>query len=470
MSFSPQKEPETAAVAVNLTPYGYYQSVIRPVSSRMNPDKTRQHGWTTINDPSNINSSLNTPPPASPHDVAEPQSQQASKFRSHILASTERLKWPPGYRKRKKSPSQSPKRPRKKTRVSTTKSEISGRVVKFPDLGKTFSKPDSMPLAHSEHKMVSPDQILLPRSSSAQNAISKKRSLTTTAPHEVSKSPSVTANGTDMRQTNEHFDHHTTTLKEMDENSNDLFMYSSDDLEEFLEAEQLLTGTTAQTLTVTPRSDNPSSPLKSNLDLQSEGQANGLPMTPFMRTNFQPQPPATRMAKASTITGLSTLRRTLTCFRIAEAIRLLKCADPSQTLTFELFGVSRPPMHDKTSETTNPAIEVADLFFPHLPPSLRLDVDPTQVQRLYKGPPTSTSRPTDNALPYKSRESSTNMVRTNIRAWPKTLNADTALPEYIGTTLRDKFEIRVICAQATTWEEVRETRSVVEATQAMTPT
>lgn len=455
-------------MATNVAPDGYYRSVIPSLSSNRHPDKLRQNGWTTINPPGKITPTLDSIPPVSHHDVVEPQSQQASKLRSKILASAELMKWPPGPRKRKKSPTQSPSRPRKKTRFQTTRSEISGRVVKFPGSGKTLLEPCSPPLPDSELNISSPEQVVSPWNSNTQNAnISKKRSPTKTLPHKGSSSPSDTVGG---RKTVPLVDHQPTTLTALEENSDNLFMDSSDGLEEFLKAEQLLAGTIAQITRTTPQLDRSSNPLRSDLDLQSEGREKSSPMTPFMRSNFHPQPPGTRTTDAPTVTGLSTLTRTLTCFRIAEAIRLLSFADPSQPLTFELFGVSRTPTHAAASEMANSTMEIADLFFPHRPPSLRLDIDPAQVPNLNTDPPTSTLHPSDGPNADASRGSPTNLVRTIIRAWPKSPGADTSSPRAVGTTVRDKFAVRVIRARATTWEEIRATRSLVEASSTVAPT
>lgn len=465
MARSHQKVPKTEPVDTNVATDEYRRSVTQHLRLTSFPDKPRHHGWTTINPLSNPLSTPKAPTLASHHDGVDLQSHQASTFRSRILASAELLKWPAGPRKRKKSPTQSPQRPKKTVRVATTRSEPT-RVAKLSESLKALQHPSSAPLEIPTDNTSRARQVLLPWNSSVQNAnISKKRSTTKPHPREEPTSPSVTADRTNIRKMTDVAKQQPQNLEELDENSGEFFPDDPEDLEDFLEAEKLLTGVTARTQTTTPQkmaSKSSTVPRKTDTDLESTVQKQSLPMTPFMRLNFQPRPPPTR-AELPTLTGLSTLTRTLTCFRIAEALRLLNLADPSHTLTIELFGVLRIPTWTATDEMADPIIEIADLFFPHVPPTLRLNINPSQMQSLRNSPTMATSQSLGGVNPDVSERMSRNVIRVIIKAWPKTPGTSLPSPISVGSTVRDKFEIKVLRARSAMWEEIHNTRSLVEA-------
>lgn len=466
MARSHQKVPKIEPIETNVAIDGHHRSVTQCLRPTHFPDKSRPNGWTTINPLSKSLSTAKGPPPGSHHDDVNPQSQQTSTFRSRILASAELLKWPAGPRKRKKSPTQSPRRPQKSARVASTRSENPARVAKLQESLKAPQKPSSAPSEIPIDDASRTRQVLLPWNSSVQNAnISKKRSATKPHPQKEPTSPSAIGDGANMQRVTDVVKQQPQVVRKLDENSGDFASDNPEDLEDFLEAEKLLSGMTARTQTKGPQkmtSEISTVPGKLNADLESTVQKKNLPMTPFMRLNFQPRPPPAR-AELPTLTGLATMTRTLTCFRIAEALRLLNLADPSHTLTIELFGVLRTPSWAVTDGMADPVIEIADLFFPHVPPTLRLNIDPSQMQSLRTSPTMANLQSLGNVNPDVGERVSRNVIRVIIKAWPKTTSGSFSSPISIGSTVRDKFEIKVLRARSAMWEEIHNTRSLVEA-------
>lgn len=299
-------------------------------------------------------------------------------------------------------------------------------------------------------------QVLLPWNPNEQNAnISKKRTVAKAFPREATKPPIVMADETGGQGKMKAVDQHATNLKEPDENSGDLFLDNPEDVEGFLEVEKHLTAMIAQTTTK-------ESPRKTTINLNAPTQGTGSPMKPFLRQSFQLRPPV-KTTEAPTLVGLSALNRTPTCFRIAEVLRLLNAANPSHSITFELFGVLRPLSWTFTDDTAKQAIEIADLFFPHLPPSLRLDIDSRQLKFLQKHLSTTTSQALQGTNTDPNGQPPSNLIRTIIQARPMTTGASSLSPRSIGDAVRDKFLIQVILARPTTWAVVKVTLRFLEA-------
>jgi hypothetical protein len=422
----------------------------------ISPNKSRENNWTPVNPPGKIASTLTSPPLPSRHDGVELESPQASKFRSTILASAELLKWLAGPRKRRKSPSQSPTHRRKRVRVAATPFQIPGRIVKSSESEIPPLKPTCAKFTSPDETVSQSDQVLLPWNSNEQNAnIGKKRTFTNAFPRGATKSPIVRPDETGGQGRIKPVNQHATNLKEPDENSEDFFLDNPEDMEDFLEVEKSLTAIVAQATTTEP-------PRRPTIDRKAQTQGKGSPMKPFMRQNFQLRPPA-KTTEAAALVGLSAFNRTPTCFRIAEALRLLNAANPSHGIAFELFGVLRPSSWIFTDVAAMPAIEIADLFFPHLPPSLRLDIESSQVKFLRDQLSTTTSQSLQGTNSDTNGQTSRNMIRALIKARPVTTGLSSSNPRSIGDAVRDKFEIKVLHARPTTWEVVKVTLELLEA-------
>lgn len=421
-----------------------------------NPDKLRENNWTPVNPPDKIASTLAFPPPTSCHDGVELESSQASQFRSTILASAERLKWPAGPRKRKKSPSQSPTHRPKRVRVEASLLQIPGRIVNPSESEIPQSKLTSAKFKNPNEIVYESDRVLQPWNINEQNAnIGKKRTFTKAFPREATKSSILMAGETGGQGKIKLVDQNATNLNEPDENYANLFLDNPEDMEAFLDVEQHLTAMIAQTMKT-------ASPKRTAVDLKAKTQGETSPIKPFMRQNFQLQPPA-KTTESPTLVGLSASNRTPTCFRIAEALRLLNATNPSHGITFELFGVLRLSSSTFTDEGAKQAIEIADLFFPHLPPSLRLDIESSQVKFLREHFSTTASQALPGTHPDTSVQRPKNIIRAIIKAWPMTTRPSPSSPRSIGDAVRDKFEIKVVHARPTTWKAIKVTRMLVEA-------
>ncbi|KEF63301.1 uncharacterized protein A1O9_01278 [Exophiala aquamarina CBS 119918] len=429
--------------------------------------------WTPVNPPGKIASTSSSEPPHPCHDwnKIKIKSSRASCFRSTIIASAERMKWPAGPRKRKKSPTQSPTHRRKKVRVGDTEAPAPKKIAETSEFAASPLKPRLTTLANSGDVVALSSPILWPWNSNEQNAnISKKRIDSKAFSCPKTRPSSLVVDGPDEQKKIQPIDEQLPHLPAQNENSDDLFLDNPEDVEDFLEAEKQLTATLSQPVnSPSPQPWQTSSgiarsPERPDLDLKLRTQRNSLPMKPFMREAFEPPPPSAKLTVAPTTVGFSPLKQSPTCFRIAEALRLLNHADPSHTITFELFAVLRPTSWTiRADETANHAIEISDLFFPRLPPILRLNIDSSQVHSLWKThfPPTpqslhSPQQNADEQIPY-------NIVRAIIKAWPQTTPLSQFAPRSMGETVREKFEIRVIHLRPSTWEEIKATRTLFEA-------
>lgn len=184
-------------------------------------------------------------------------------------------------------------------------------------------------------------------------------------------------------------------------------------------------------------------------------------MKPFMPETLQPPPSHARPTGTLTHVDHSPLKQTPTCFRIAEALRLLNSANPSHTLIFELFAVLRPTWTMMADETVNKAIEISDLFFPDLPPVLRLNIDSSQINSWRECGSPTTSQPRRN-LQNTNGQAAKAIIRATIKAWPQTTPPSPLTPRSMGNAVRAKFEISVIHLRPTTWDEIRATRTLIE--------
>lgn len=438
------------------------------------PDNPRTNSWTPVNHPGKIASMLSTEAPHPCHDrvQVEVQSSQASNFRSTILASAERMKWPTGPRKRKKSPSQSPTHRRKKARVGATnlKVAVPRRIAETSESEASPLKTRSTALNNAEDSVALSNPVLLPWDSNEQNAnISKKRIASKVFSRQETEPPSLVVDGPDEQKKIDPVDEQTTDLQTPNENFDDVFLDSPEDVEDFLEVEKQLTATLSQPA-------NPSSqqrwqtssgmaapPKRSNFGLWLQTHGDSLPMKPFMRETFQSPPPSARLTETPTFVGFSPLKRTPTCFRIAEALRLLNSADPSHNITFELFAVLRPTSCTVVAdETPNHAIEISDLFFPHLPPVLRLNIDPSLIHSLRQCHSTTASQSVHLNQQDANEQTPKNIIRVIIKAWPQTTPPSRPTPTSVGTAVREKFEIRIIHLRPATWEEIKATLTLIE--------
>lgn len=182
------------------------------------------------------------------------------------------------------------------------------------------------------------------------------------------------------------------------------------------------------------------------------------PVRPFMRANFDPSRPA---GKYPFYHFLQVRHRIPTCFRIPEAAKILSPYEPTREVTFEIFGILRAPQEILSSAPT--FIEIADLFFPQNPPYLKVQIND-------KTPRYPAMTDTIKKIVAKSELLSSvdhhkkDIIRAIVRAIPKESGVQRVAGVIQGAPFVavDRYEISAYQTFPTTWEEVTRTRLELE--------
>lgn len=218
------------------------------------------------------------------------------------------------------------------------------------------------------------------------------------------------------------------------------------------------TPTEMKSIRLTHETSTPPSPASNPAPSPASISTAALTPSPILKA-FIRQPPATEpFPSLPQIPSLKAERRVLTCFRIAEVLRLHSTLSDSASpagMTIELYArVVASPRNQN-----DPKIRFADLFFPDRPPYLTATHELGDVSSLLGDDLSNTTSRTQTASGAKSKVDGTQQESFRL------YRAIIQLKHRDGTTSsapRHVADASVLSIWETDWEDVEHVRGIVE--------